>query len=155
MVKKLTSMTYEELQTERDANELLQNNLKVQIEQVTDKKVSLKLSQELLQISKRNEKLAARQVVLMSKVKRPMARSRPASYEMSLDEIEAETEQNKITIAKFEEDLKSSDFETRFNASQTLRTLYARHKALCRQRVALLSHSLELLRKELNATQKR
>ncbi|MEG3933800.1 MULTISPECIES: hypothetical protein [unclassified Microcoleus] len=124
MVKKLTSMTYEELQTERDANELLQNNLKVQIEQVTDKKVSLKLSQELLHISKRNEKLAARQVVLMSKVKRPI--------EMSLDEIEAETEQNKITIAKFEEDLKSSDFETRFNASQTLRTLYARHKALCR-----------------------
>ncbi|MEG4084909.1 hypothetical protein [Microcoleus sp. POL10_C6] len=145
-------MTYDELQTEREANELLKNNLKAQIEQVTDTKVSLKLSQELLQLSKRNEKLAERQAVLLRKVKKPMARSRPASYDMSLNEIEAEIEQNKITFAKLEQELTSSDFDTRVNASQTLRTLYPRHKALCSQKVALLSHSLECLRKELNAT---
>lgn len=147
MVKRLTSMTYEELQTERDANELLKNNLKAQIEQVTDTKVSLKLSQELLQLSKRNEKLAARQVVLMSKVKRPS--------EMSLEEIEAELEKNKITVTQFEQQLTSSDFDTRFNANQELRTLYIRNKALCSQRVALLTHSIALLKKEFNATQKR
>ena len=147
MVKRLTSKTYDELQTERDANELLKNNLKAQIEQATNSKVSLKLTQELLQLSKRNEKLAERQVVLLSKVKKPI--------NMTLDEIEAEIEQNKITIAKFEGELTSSDFDTRFNASQTLRTIYGRQKALCRQRIALLSHSLDCLRKEMNAPQKR
>lgn len=80
MVKSLTSMTYEELQAERDAKELLKNKLKLQLENMTDTKASLKLTQELLQLSKRNEKLAERQVVLLRKVKRPMARSRPASY---------------------------------------------------------------------------
>ncbi|MEG4044625.1 hypothetical protein [Microcoleus sp. Pol17_C1] len=147
MVKRLTSMSYEELQAERDANELLKNNLKAQIERVTDTKVSLKLTQELLQLSKRNEKLAERQVVLMSKVKRPI--------NMSLDEIEAEIQQNKVTIAKFEGELTSSDFNTRFNASQTLRNVDVRQKALNGQRIALLEHSIAELRKEMNATQKR
>lgn len=148
MVKRLTSMTYEELQTERDANELLKNNLKAQIEKVTDAKVCLKLSQELLQLSKRNKKLAARQGVLLRKIKRPI--------EMSLEEIEAEITQNKITIPQVEQQLTSSNFDTRFNANQELRTIYARHKALCSQRVALLSHSIALLKQELNnATQKR
>ncbi|MEG4576742.1 hypothetical protein QUA56_29305 [Microcoleus sp. N3A4] len=143
MVKRLTSMTYDELQAERDANELLKNKLKGQIEQVTDTKVSLKLTQELLQLSKRNEKLAERQVVLMRKVKKPI--------EMSLPELEAEIGNNKITFAKLEDDLKSSDFDTRFQASQEMRTLATRHKALCSQRIALLSHSIALLKAEMNA----
>jgi hypothetical protein len=137
MVKRLTSMTYEELQADRDANELLKNKLKVQLENMTDTKASLKLSQELLQLSKRNEKLAERQVVLLRKVKRPMARSRPASYEMSLPELETEITNNKITFTKLEDDLKFSDFDTRFHASQEMRTLTTRHKALCNQRIAL------------------
>lgn len=127
---------------------MLKNNLKAQIKQVTDTKVSLKLSQKLLQLSKRNEKLAERQVVLLRKVKRPI--------EMSLEEIEAEIAQNKITIAELEKQLTSSNFDTRFNANQELRSIYARHKALCSQRVALLNHSIALLKQELNnATQKR
>ncbi|MEG4532995.1 hypothetical protein [Microcoleus sp. D2_18a_D3] len=143
MVKRLTSMTYDELQAERDANELLKNKLKAQIGKVTDTKASLKLSQELLQLSKRNEKLAERQVVVMRKVKRPI--------EMSLPELEAEIANNKITFAKLEEDLKSSDFDTRCNATQQIRTLTPRHKALCNQQVALLSHSIAILRTQMNA----
>ncbi|MEG4350233.1 hypothetical protein QUA74_10875 [Microcoleus sp. LAD1_D3] len=121
MVTRITSMSYDELQAERNANQLLKDNLKDQLEKVTDTKLSLKLSQELLQLSKRNEKLAERQLVLMSKVKRPI--------EMSLEEIEAEQEKNRVGIAKFEEDLNSTDFDTRFNASQELRTLYTRTRA--------------------------
>lgn len=143
MVKRITSMSYDELQAERNANQLLKDNLKDQLEKVTDTKLSLKLSQELLQLSKRNEKLAERQLVLMSKVKRPI--------EMSLEEIEAEQEKNRVSIAKFEEDLNSTDFDTRFNASQELRTLYTRTRALNKQRIALLNHSIALLRQELNA----
>ncbi|MEG4497037.1 hypothetical protein QUB05_07510 [Microcoleus sp. F10-C6] len=151
MVKILTSMTYDELQAERDANELLKNKLKAQIGKVTDTKASLKLSQELLKLSQRNEKLAERQVVLMRRVKKTMARSRPASYEMSQPELEAEIAQNKITFAKLEDDLKSSDFDTRCNATQEIRTLTPRHKALCSQQVALLSHSIAILKAQMNA----
>ncbi|MEG5033266.1 hypothetical protein [Microcoleus sp. AT3-D2] len=144
MVTRITSMSYDELQAERHANQLLKDNLRAQLEKVTDTKQSLKLTQELLQLSKRNEKLAERQVVLMRKVKKPI--------DMSLDEIEAKIEKNKTTIAKFEGELTSSDFETRFQASQTLRTVYARQKALNRQRISLLEHSIAELRKEMNAT---
>ncbi|MEG4395467.1 hypothetical protein [Microcoleus sp. BROC3] len=148
MAKRVSTMTYEELQTERDANELLKTKLKNQIAVVTDSGVSLQLHQELLQLSKRNEKLAEQQVLLMrgGKLKRPI--------EMSLDEIEAEQAKNKVTIAQYEEELTSSDFETRFNANQELRTLYTRTRALNKQRIALLSHSIALLRQELDAKQK-
>ncbi|MEG4445055.1 hypothetical protein QUB47_23510 [Microcoleus sp. AT9_B5] len=145
MAKRISTMTYEQLQTERDANELLKTKLRNQIAVVTDSQVSLQLHQELLQLSKRNEKLAGQQVILMrgGKLKRPI--------EMSLEEIEAEQAKNKITIAKFEQELTSSDFETRFKASQELRTLYVRTRALNKQRIALLNHSIVLLRQELNA----
>ncbi|MEG5034709.1 hypothetical protein [Microcoleus sp. AT3-D2] len=148
MAKRVGTMTYEQLQTERDANELLKTNLKAQIEQVIDSQVSLQLHQEVLQLSKRNEKLAAQQVLLMrgGKLKRPI--------EMSLEEIEAEQEKNKVTIAKFEQELTSIDFDTRFNASQELRIIYTRSKALNKQRIALLTHSIALLKQELNAKQK-
>jgi hypothetical protein len=150
MAKRVGTMSYEQLQAERDANELLKTNLKNQIKVATDSQLSLQLQQELLQLSKRNEKLAAQQVLLMKggKPKRPI--------EMSLEEIEAEIAKNKITFAKLEENLTSSDFDTRFNANQEMRTLATRDKALCSQRVALLSHSIALLKQELNnATQKR
>lgn len=150
MAKRVGTMSYEQLQAERDANELLKTNLKNQIKVVTDSKVSLQLHQELLQLSKRNEKLAAQQVLLMKggKLKKPI--------EMSLDEIEAELEKNKNTVAQFEQQLTSSNFDTRFNASQELRTLYTRNQALSKQRIALLTHSIALLKQELNnATQKR
>ena len=115
------------------------------------------MQQELLQLSKRNEKLAAQQVLLMKggKLKKPMARSRPASYEMSLEKIEAELEKNKNTVAQFEQQLTSTDFDTRFNASQELRTLYTRNKAWSRQRIPLLTHTIALLKQELNAIRKR
>ena len=144
MAKRVGTMSYEQLQAERDANELLKTNLKNQIKVATDSQLYLQLQQELLHISKRNEKLAAQQVLLMKggKLKRPI--------EMSLEEIEVEIAQNKITIVQLEQDLTSSDFDTRFNASQELRTLYTRHKALCSQQVALLSHSIALLKQELH-----
>lgn len=145
MAKRIGTMSNEQLQAERDANELLKTKLKNQIAVVTDSQVSLQLHQELLQLSKRNEKLAEQQVLLLKggKLKRPI--------EMSLEEIEAEQEKNKLTIAEFEQELTSSDFDTRFNASQELRTLYTRTRALNKQRIALLSHSIALLKQELNA----
>ncbi|MEG4170617.1 MULTISPECIES: hypothetical protein [unclassified Microcoleus] len=149
MAKRVGTMSYEQLQAERDANELLKTNLKAQIEQVTDSQLCLHLQQELLHISKRNEKLAGQQVLLMKggKPKRPI--------DMSLEEIEAELEKNKNTVAQFEQQLTSSNFDTRFNASQELRTLYTRDRALSKQRVALLNHSIAILKEQLNATQKR
>lgn len=148
MAKRIGTMSNEQLQAERDANELLKTKLKNQIAVVTDSQVSLQLHQELLQLSKRNEKLAAQQVLLLKggKLKRPI--------EMSLEEIEAEQAKNKVTIAEYEQELTFSDFETRFNASQELRTLYVRTRALNKQRIALLNHSIALLKQELNATQK-
>ncbi|MEG4084549.1 hypothetical protein QUA34_13275 [Microcoleus sp. POL10_C6] len=145
MPKRISTMSNDQLQAERDANELLKNKLKDQIAVVTDSTISLQLHQELLQLSKRNEKLAAQQVLLMrgGKLKKPI--------DMSLEEIEAEQAKNKVTIAQYEQELTSTDFETRFNANQELRNIYTRNRGLNKQRIALLNHSIALLRQELNA----
>lgn len=80
------------------------------------------------------------------KFKKPMARSRPASYEMSIDELQAEIESNYARCDQLEKQRNSSDITTRIEAEPEIRTLANRTSNLCDQKIALLNHQISLLR---------
>ena len=161
-------MTYDQLQDERETNELAKDRLKALALKETNSKVCLALNQQILALARRNEKLAAQQLVLMKEQlavlktpkSEPELESNPEArqttvgkngklkkpIDMSIDELRAEIELNNARCEELEKQRKLPDITARIEADQELRTLSSRTRKLCEQKISLLTHEMSLLK---------
>jgi len=172
--KKIEKMTYDQLQDERETNELAKNQLKAEALKETNSKVCLALNQQILALARRNEQLVKQQLVLMREqlavLKTPKFESESApeskpeskpearqttvskngklkkTIDMSIDELRAEIELNNARCEELEKQRKLPDITARIEADQELRTLSSRTRKLCEQKISLLTHEMSLLK---------
>jgi hypothetical protein len=154
--KIITKMTYDQLQDERETNELAKNQLKAEAKKETDSQVLLRLSQQILALAKRNDKLVKQQLILakekLTVLKTSITEPEPEKVtvskkgklkkpiDMSIEELQAESEANNARCEGLEKKRRSSDFDTRFQADQEIKNLSNRTKKLCEQEISLLKH---------------
>jgi len=164
--KIITKMTYDQLQDERETNELAKNQLKAEAKKETDSQVLLRLSQQILALARRNEELVKQQLILakekLTVLKTPITEPGPESepeqvtvskkgklkkpIDMSIEELRAEIQANNTRCEELEKERKPSDFDTRFQADQEIINLSNRTKRLSEQEISLLKHQMPLLK---------